>query len=289
MITRGIILAGGRGTRIGPITKSISKQIIPLYDKPTIFYSLSILMLINIREILIITKQEDIESYKRLLGNGSNFGIKIIYKIQEKPIGLPDAFLIGENFINKNNIALILGDNFFHGQSLIQLLNQNAKEFKSGAQIFTYIVKNPQDYGVVERLKSNNIRIIEKPSKPKSNEAITGLYFFDKSASKIASKLKFSERGELEIVEMIKYYLRIKKLKTTELGRGSAWLDTGTCDDILKASNYINIIENRQNQKIGCLEEISFKKKWISKKKMYDRIKFYGQNEYSKYLKNLIT
>lgn len=289
MINKGIILAGGLGTRIGPITKSISKQLIPLYDKPTIFYSLSILMLMNIRDILIITKQEDIESYNRLLGNGSNFGIKIIYKIQEKPIGLPDAFLVGENFINKKNVALILGDNFFHGQSLIQLLSQHRKKFKSGAQIFTYIVKNPQDYGVVERLKKNNIKIIEKPKKPKSNEAITGLYFFDKNASKIASKLKFSNRGELEIVEMIKYYLEIKKLKTTELGRGSTWLDTGTCDDVLKASNYINIIENRQNQKIGCLEEISLKKKWINKKKIYQRIKFYGQNQYSKYLKNLIN
>ena len=289
MICKGIILAGGLGTRIGPITKSISKQLIPLYDKPAIFYSLSILMLMNIRDILIITKKEDIESYYRLLGNGSDFGIKIIYRFQEKPIGLPDAFIIGENFINKKNVALILGDNFFHGQSLGQLLNQHSEKFKSGAQIFTYVVKNPQDYGVLERLKKNNIKIIEKPKKSKSNEAITGLYFFDKNASKIASKLKFSKRGELEIVDMINYYLRIKNFKATELGRGSTWLDTGTSDDVLKASNYVSIIENRQNQKIGCLEEISFKKNWINKKKIYDRIKFYGQNQYSKYLKNLIS
>jgi glucose-1-phosphate thymidylyltransferase len=289
MITKGIILAGGNGTRVGPTTKSISKHLIPLYDKPTIFYSLSILMLIDIKEILIITKAEDINAYKKLIGDGSNFGIKILYKIQENPKGIPEAFLIGEKFINKNNVALILGDNFFHGQSLSQLLSEIAKKFIIGAHIFTYNVKNPKDYGVVERSKIKKLKIIEKPKKTKSNEAITGLYFFDKNAPRIASKLNFSKRGELEIVEMINYYLKIKKLKTTQLGRGSAWLDTGTCQDILKASNYIKIIEDRQNQKIACLEEISLKKNWINKKHILKSISYYGNNEYSAYLKKLIT
>jgi glucose-1-phosphate thymidylyltransferase len=289
MITKGIILAGGNGTRIGPTTKSISKHLIPLYDKPTIFYSLSILMLINIREILIITKAEDINAYKKLIGDGSNFGIKVLYKIQENPKGIPEAFLIGEKFINKKNVALILGDNFFHGQSLTQLISETAKKFITGAHIFTYTVKNPEDYGVVERTKIKKIKIIEKPKKTKSNEAITGLYFFDKNAPRVASKLNFSKRGELEIVGMINYYLKIRKLKTTELGRGSAWLDTGTCEDILKASNYIKIIEDRQNQKIGCLEEISLRNNWIGKKQILENIRYYGNNQYSTYLKRLIT
>jgi glucose-1-phosphate thymidylyltransferase len=289
MITKGIILAGGNGTRIGPTTKSISKHLIPLYDKPTIFYSLSILMLINIREILIITKAEDINAYKKLIGDGSNFGIKVLYKIQENPKGIPEAFLIGEKFINKKNVALILGDNFFHGQSLAQLISETTKKFITGAHIFTYNVKNPEDYGVVERTKIKKIKIIEKPKKTKSNEAITGLYFFDKNAPRVASKLNFSKRGELEIVGMINYYLKIRKLKITELGRGSAWLDTGTCEDILKASNYIKIIEDRQNQKIGCLEEISLRNNWIGKKQILENIRYYGNNQYSTYLKRLIT
>lgn len=287
MINKGIILAGGNGTRVGPVTKSISKQLIPLFDKPIIFYSLSILMLINIKKILIITRPEDIELYKKILNDGSDFGIEINYKIQPSPRGLPDAFILGESFIKKNNVALILGDNFFHGQSLIENLNIQIQKFKSGAQIFTYNVKNPQDYGVVEHRKKK-IYLLEKPKKSKSNEAITGLYFFDKNVSTYSKKLKKSKRNELEIVDLINQYLNKNKLKIYSLGRGSTWLDTGNCDDILKASNYISILENRQNLKIGCIEEIAYKKKFISKFELKKRIKFYGKCSYSDYLSKLI-
>jgi len=287
MINKGIILAGGNGTRVGPVTKSISKQLIPLFDKPIIFYSLSILMLMNIKKILIITRPEDIELYKKILNDGSDFGIEINYKIQPSPRGLPDAFILGESFIKKNNVALILGDNFFHGQSLIEILNIQIQKFKSGAQIFTYNVKNPQDYGVVEHRKKK-IYLLEKPKKSQSNEAITGLYFFDKNVSTYSKKLKKSKRNELEIVDLINQYLNKNKLKIYSLGRGSTWLDTGNCDDILKASNYISILENRQNLKIGCIEEIAYKKKFISKFELKKRIKFYGKCSYSNYLSKLI-
>ena len=288
MINKGIILAGGLGTRVGPVTKAISKQLIPLYDKPIIFYSLSILMLMNIRKILLITKSEDIDSFKQILNNGSDFGIQIEYTIQKNPNGLPDAFILGESFIKKDNVALILGDNFFHGQSLSEILINQAKKFNSGAQIFTYNVKNPENYGVVEYRRKNNFYLIEKPQKPKSNNAITGLYFFDKNVSNYSKKLKKSKRGELEIVDLMNQYLKMKKLKIHPLGRGSSWLDTGNYDDILRASNYINIIENRQNLKIGCIEEIAYKKKFISKSQLNKRIKFYGKCSYSDYLTKLI-
>lgn len=288
MINKGIILAGGLGTRVGPVTKAISKQLIPLFDKPIIFYSLSILMLMNIRKILLITKSEDIDSFKRILNDGSDFGIEIEYEIQKKPNGLPEAFILGESFIKKDNVALILGDNFFHGQSLTEILISQVKKFKSGAQIFTYNVKNPENYGVVEYKKKNNFYLIEKPQKPKSNNAITGLYFFDKNVSNYSKKLKKSKRGELEIVDLMNQYLIMKKLKIHPLGRGSSWLDTGNSDDILRASNYINIIENRQNLKIGCIEEIAYKKKFISKSQINKRIKFYGKCSYSDYLTKLI-
>ena len=288
MINKGIILAGGLGTRVGPVTKAISKQLIPLFDKPIIFYSLSILMLINIRKILLITKSEDIDSFKKILNDGSDFGIEIKYEIQKKPNGLPDAFILGESFIKKDNVALILGDNFFHGQSLTEILISQVKKFKSGAQIFTYNVKNPENYGVVEYKKKNNFCLIEKPQKPKSNNAITGLYFFDKNVSNFSKRLKKSKRGELEIVDLMNQYLRNNKLKIHPLGRGSSWLDTGNCDDILRASNYINIIENRKNLKIGCIEEIAYKKNFISKSQLNKRIKFYGKCSYSDYLTKLI-
>jgi glucose-1-phosphate thymidylyltransferase len=288
MISKGIILAGGLGTRVGPVTKAISKQLIPLFDKPIIFYSLSILMLMNIRKILLITKSEDIDSFKKILNDGSDFGIQIEYEIQKKPNGLPEAFILGESFIKKDNVALILGDNFFHGQSLTEILISQVKKFKSGAQIFTYNVKNPENYGVVEYKKKNNFYLIEKPQKPKSNNAITGLYFFDKNVSNLSKRLKKSKRGELEIVDLMNQYLRNNKLKIHPLGRGSSWLDTGNCDDILRASNYINIIENRQNLKIGCIEEIAYKKKFISKSQLNKRIKFYGKCSYSDYLTKLI-
>jgi glucose-1-phosphate thymidylyltransferase len=288
MINKGIILAGGLGTRVGPVTKAISKQLIPLFDKPIIFYSLSILMLMNIRKILLITKPEDIDSFKKILNDGSDLGIQIKYTIQKNPNGLPDAFILGESFIKKDNVALILGDNFFHGQSLTEILINQVKKFNSGAQIFTYNVKNPENYGVVEYRRKNDFYLIEKPQKPKSNNAITGLYFFDKNVSNYSKKLKKSKRGELEIVDLMNRYLKIKKLKIHPLGRGSSWLDTGNCDDILRASNYINIIENRQNLKIGCIEEIAYKKKFISRSQLKKRIKFYGRCSYSDYLNKLI-
>ena len=288
MIKKGIILAGGMGTRVGPSTKAISKQLIPIADKPIIFYSLSILMLLDIRDILIVVKPDDRLSFEKLLGNGKSFGIKISYVIQKNPRGLPDAFLLGEKFIANESVALILGDNFFHGQSLVELLKGVSKNFKSGANIFSYNVKNPQDYGVIENLK-NTVKIIEKPKKTTSRKAITGLYFFDRDVSKLSKKLNYSKRGELEIVDLLKTYLLIKKLAITELGRGSVWLDTGTSRDIFKASNYVDIIQERQNQKVGCLEEIAFSKRWISKNLLKSRIKFYGKNEYSEYLNELLN
>jgi len=288
MIKKGIILAGGMGTRVGPSTKAISKQLIPVADKPIIFYSLSILMLLNIRDILIIVKPSDKLPFNKLLGDGRDFGIKIEYVVQNSPRGLPDAFILGKKFIKKDSVALILGDNFFHGQSLIELLNKASKNFNTGANIFSYNVNNPQDYGVVENLK-NKIRIVEKPNKTKSRKAITGLYFFDNDVVKLSNKLKYSKRGELEIVDLLNFYLDLNKLAISELGRGSAWLDTGTSKDILKASNYVEVLQDRQNQKIGCLEEIAFKKKWINKSKLRTRIKFYGSSEYSDYLNYLLN
>ena len=288
MIKKGIILAGGIGSRVGPSTKAISKQLIPIADKPIIFYSLSILMLLGIRNILLIVKKEDKPVFIKLLGNGKNFGIKINYKIQEKPRGLPDAFIIGKKFIKKDSVALILGDNFFHGQGLVEFLTKASKNFKTGANIFSYNVKNPEAYGVIED-KNNYIRIIEKPKKTKSKKAITGLYFFDNQVNKFSSKLKKSKRGELEIIDLLKFYLKKKELGIKELGRGSAWLDTGTSKDILKASNYVEIIEERQNQKIACLEEIAFKKEWISKSLLRSRIKYYGKSDYTNYLNELLN
>ena len=288
MIKKGIILAGGMGTRVGPSTKAISKQLIPIADKPIIFYSLSILMLLDIKNILIIVKPVDKLSYEKLLGNGKSFGIKISYITQKNPKGLPDAFLLGKKFIANESVALILGDNFFHGQSLVELLNGASKSFKSGANIFTYNVRNPQDYGVIESSK-NTIKIIEKPKKTTSRKAITGLYFFDQNVSELSKKLKYSKRGELEIVDLLKNYLAIKKLKIIELGRGSAWLDTGTSRDIFRASNYVDIIQERQNQKVGCLEEIAFRKKWINKNSLKSRVKKKKKNEYSEYLSELLN
>ncbi len=288
MINKGIILAGGVGSRVGPSTKAVSKQLIPLADKPIIFYSLSILMLLNIKNILIIVKKEDISSFRKILGDGKNFGIRIKYAIQSKPRGLPDAFIIGEKFIRNNNVALILGDNFFHGQGLIEFLDKSLQNFVGGAGIFSYMVKNPNAYGVVEQNKKG-IKILEKPKKTKSKKAITGLYFFDKDVNKLSLKLKKSKRGELEIIDLLKLYLSKNKLSIKDLGRGSAWLDTGTSKDILKASNYVEIIEDRQNQKIACLEEIAFKKKWINKKDLKSRINYYGKSEYSDYLKEILN
>jgi glucose-1-phosphate thymidylyltransferase len=287
MIKKGIILAGGTGSRLSPLTKIINKQLLPLYDKPLIFYPLSILMLAGIRDILIITNPNEDINFKKILGDGSNFGIKIQYLTQNKPNGLPEAFIIGEKFINKKNVALILGDNFFYGQGFTRRLKQKTK-IKSGSTIFTYQVNNPEDYGIVEMKNDKILNILEKPKNSKSNLAITGLYFFDHNVVNISKKLKPSKRKELEIVDLLKEYLKRKKLKIEYMGRGSAWLDTGNAESLFETSQFISNIEKRQGLKIACLEEIALNNKWISKNIIKKQINFYGNCEYSKYLKKLI-
>ncbi len=287
MIKKGIILAGGMGTRLGPLTKCTNKQLLPVYDKPMIFYPLSILMLAGIRDILIITNTCQINNFKKILNNGEDFGIKINYLEQEKPNGLPEAFILGEKFIDKKSVALILGDNFFYGQGFTKRLREVIKN-KDGSTIFAYPVINPQEYGVVELNNKTVVSIKEKPKKTKSRLAITGLYFFDKNASKLTKKLKPSRRNELEIVDLIKAYLKKKKLKVELMGRGSAWLDTGNPESLFDTSQFIQSIEKRQGLKIGCLEEIALSNKWVTKKEIHKRIKFYGRCSYSEYLKKLI-
>ena len=287
MIKKGIILAGGTGSRLSPLTKIINKQLLPLYDKPLIFYPLSILMLAGIRDILIITNPNEDINFKKILGNGSNFGVKIQYLAQNKPNGLPEAFIIGEKFINKKNVALILGDNFFYGQGFTRRLKQKTK-IKSGSTIFTYQVNNPEDYGIVEMKNDKIINIREKPKNSKSNLAITGLYFFDHNVVNISKKLKPSKRKELEIVDLLKEYLKRKKLKIEYMGRGSAWLDTGNAESLFETSQFISNIEKRQGLKIACLEEIALNNKWISENIIKKQINFYGNCEYSRYLKKLI-
>lgn len=287
MIKKGIILAGGTGSRLSPLTKIVNKQLLPLYDKPLIFYPLSILMLAGIRNVLIITNPNEDINFKKILGNGSNFGIKIQYLTQNKPNGLPEAFIIGEKFINKKNVALILGDNFFYGQGFTKRLKKKTKA-KSGSTIFTYQVNNPEDYGIVEMKKGKILNIKEKPKNSKSNLAITGLYFFDHNVVNISKKLKPSKRNELEIVDLLKEYLKRKKLKIEYMGRGSAWLDTGNAESLFETSQFISNIEKRQGLKIACLEEIALNNKWISKNIIKKQINFYGNCEYSKYLKRLI-
>jgi len=287
MIKKGIILAGGTGSRLSPLTKVTNKQLLPLYDKPLIFYPLSILMLAGIKDILIITNPNEDINFKKILGNGSNFGIKIQYLAQQKPNGLPEAFIIGEKFINKKNVALILGDNFFYGQGFVKRL-KNKTKMKSGSTIFTYQVNNPQDYGVVEIKNNKIIKIKEKPKKSKSNLAITGLYFFDKNVVNFSKKLRPSRRKELEIVDLLKKYLKIKKLKFEFMGRGSAWLDAGNVESLFETSQFISSIEKRQGLKIACLEEIALNNKWITTSIIKKQINFYGECNYSKYLKKLI-
>ena len=287
MIKKGIILAGGMGTRLGPLTKSTNKQLLPVYDKPMIFYPLSILMLAGIQDILIITNTDQINNFKKILNNGEDFGIKITYLEQEKPNGLPEAFILGEKFIDKKSVALILGDNFFYGQGFTKRLKEVIKN-KYGSTIFAYPVVNPEEYGVVEFNDKKISSIKEKPKKTKSNLAITGLYFFDKNVSLIAKKLRPSKRNELEIVDLIKAYLKKNKLKVELMGRGSAWLDTGTPESLFDTCQFIQSIERRQGLKIACLEEIALLNKWIPKNKIYKRIKFYGKCSYSNYLKKII-
>ena len=287
MIRKGIILAGGKGTRLSPLTKIINKQLLPLYDKPLIFYPLSVLMLAGIKDILIITNPNEEIYFKKILGDGSMYGIKITYIKQDKPNGLPEAFIIGEKFINKENVALILGDNFFYGQGFTQKLIQQTYKNK-GATIFLYQVNNPQDYGIVKIKDKKIISIKEKPKSSESKLAITGLYFFDKRVVNFSKKLKPSKRGELEMVDLFKKYLKIDKLNINLLGRGSAWLDTGTIKNFFQTAEFISSIEERQGLKIACLEEIGLKNKWINKTSIKKSIKFYGKCEYSNYLKNLI-
>ena len=289
MIKKGIILAGGLGQRMSPITKAVNKQLLPLYDKPLIFYPLSILMLANIKNILIIVNKGQLNTFRKILPEKNNLGIKIQYAEQKKPRGLPDAFIIGKKFIEKDNVALVLGDNFFYGQSLTKNLKKNLI-FSKGARIFLHPVKNPQRYGVAYLNKKKKIlKLWEKPNKPKSNLAVTGIYFFDNKVVEFSKKLKASKRGELEIIDLLNIYKKKNNLKAEFIGRGGAWLDTGNVKDYYDASNFISTIENRQGLKIACLEEIAFNNGWISKNEIKSSINFYGNCDYSKYLKTLIN
>ena len=285
---KGIILAGGSGSRLYPATLSISKQLLPIFDKPMIYYPLSTLMLADIREILIITTPRDSESFKLLLGDGSQWGLDISYAIQKKPEGLAQAFIIADSFINKKPSALILGDNIFYGHSIEKLLNIANKK-KSGATIFAYRVKDPQRYGVVEFNKKDQvISLAEKPTNPKSSFAITGLYFYDKNVAEYAKKVKPSLRGEFEISDLNKIYLKKKKLTVKTIGRGYAWLDTGTHESMIKAHQFIQTIEHRQGLKIACLEEIAYHKKWINISQLKEISSTMSKNEYGKYLLEII-
>ena len=288
MIKKGIILAGGKGTRMSPLTKAVNKQLLPIYDKPLIFYPLSILMLSKIKDVLIIVNKGQLDQYKKILPDGNNLGIKISYLEQSKPRGLPDAFVIGEKFIGKENVAMILGDNFFYGQNLSKLLLTSTK-LKKGAKVILHKVIKPELFGVAKVNKNNKIvKIQEKPKKFFSDLAITGLYFFDNKVIKYAKKLKPSKRGEVEIIDLLKFYKIKNELSADLIGRGGAWLDTGSMDDFYKTSNFVSAIENRQGLKIACLEEIAFNNKWITKKNIQKSIKFYGNCDYSKYLSKLL-
>ena len=288
MIKKAIILAGGKGTRMSPLTKAVNKQLLPIYDKPLIFYPLSILMLSKIKDILIIVNKGQLNQYKKILPNGDNLGIKITYKEQNYPRGLPDAFLIGEKFINNQNVALILGDNFFYGQNLSSKL-LNCTKLNKGAKVILHKVIKPELYGVAKVNKNGAIKLLkEKPKKFISDLAITGLYFFDKKVVEYAKKLKPSKRKELEITDLLNIYCRKKQLKSDILGRGGAWLDTGSIEDFYKTSAFVSAIENRQGFKIACLEEIALNNRWITKKNILKSIEFYGKCEYSNYLRKFI-
>ncbi len=288
MIKKGIILAGGMGSRMSPLTKAVNKQLLPLHDKPLIFYPLSVLMLSGIKNILIIVNKGQLDQFQKILPEKNNLGIKIQYREQIKPKGLPDAFIVGEKFIGKDNVALILGDNFFYGQNLSLKLKKCVK-LKKGAQVFLHPVKNPSLYGVATINSKNKVlKIIEKPKKTKSNFAVTGIYFFDNNVVAYSKKLKPSKRKELEIVDLLNQYKKKKKLFAEFIGRGGAWLDTGNIEDFNNTSNFVSAIENRQGLKIACLEEISINNNWIGKKEINNAVKFYGNCSYSNYLKRLI-
>ena len=288
MIKKGIILSGGMGTRMSPLTKAVNKQLLPIYDKPLIFYPLSILMLAKIKDILIIVNKGQLEQYKKLIPNGVNLGIKITFKEQDKPKGLPDAFVLGEKFIGKENVALILGDNFFYGQNLSSKLLECAK-LKIGARVLLHDVTKPELFGVAKVNEKKKIILLkEKPKKFISNHAITGLYFFDNKFINYSKKLKPSKRGGDEITDLLKKYKKQNKLSADFIGRGGAWLDTGSIEDYYKTIAFVQAVENRQGLKIACIEEIALRNKWIGKKEIKNSIKFYGNCEYSKYLQKLI-
>jgi glucose-1-phosphate thymidylyltransferase len=285
---KGIVLAGGNGSRLYPITKGISKQLLPIYDKPMIYYPLSVLMLSNIKEVLIISNPEFIQFYKRLLGDGNNLGMRIEYKAQDKPRGLADAFIVGEDFIGNDNVCLILGDNVFYGQGFGSRL-KSASDIKDGALIFGYYVNNPVEFGVVEFDENNNVvSLEEKPIEPKSNYAIPGLYYYDNSVVERAKNLKPSIRGEIEITDLNREFLDEKKLKVELLGRGFAWLDTGTYDGLANASDFVRTIQKRTGLYISCLEEIAYKNKWIDKMQMLKIAEEYKNTEYGIYILSLL-
>ena len=284
---KGIILAGGSGSRLHPITDVSSKQLLPVYDKPMVYYPLSILMAIGIKDILIISSPMDMPRYKSLLGNGKKWGINFSFKIQKKPNGIAQALILGEKFLKSDPSCLILGDNLFHGRDLLLSLKKADQDIKN-ASVVTYPVKNPQRFGVLEKRKNKPYKIIEKPKKPKSKRAITGIYFYPENVSKEAKKLTPSKRGELEISELNQFFLKINQLSVTELGKNSTWLDCGTFESLLKASNFVAKTQLKQQNKIACLEEIAYKNKWISKKKVLEIIEI-SSSSYGKYLKQVIS
>ena len=286
---KGIILAGGSGTRLYPVTKAISKQLIPINDKPMIYYPLSVLMMARIKEILIISSPEDMPSFKRLLGDGSSLGLSLTYIEQPKPDGIAKAFILGEEFIKNDQVTLILGDNIFYGYDFSKLLVDNVRSNKKGATIFSYEVSDPERFGVVEfDKKGNALSLEEKPKRPKSNHAVVGLYIYDNKVVEYAKKLKPSPRGELEITDLNKKYLQLNQLSVATLGKGFAWLDTGTPESLLEASHFVSTIENRQGIKVGCIEEAAFKNHWISKKQLKEISKDMQRTSYGKYLEKII-